>query len=252
MPAINENPNSASTDSPAVGSQHPNVALLHAMFSGTAETYDAVVSLTTLGMDRWWKHRLMKAVPEGREYRRILDLACGTGISTLKIADRFPNAEIVGIDLMKSYLAVASRKVKKQNRKNVEFIHMPVENLAELPGEFDLVLGSFAPKLVDLERLASSCSAKISPGGAIVLHDFIVPNALLLRMGFRAYWLLVKSFMRMRAGWAETSQNLFRIIWESNWQQDLQMVLTGEGFTDFYCETQPLQVARIVRALHPV
>ncbi len=221
------------------------------MFSDTAETYDTVVVLTTLGMDYWWKYRLMKAVPADREYRRILDLACGTGISTLKIAERFPNSEIVGIDITKSYLDVATEKIRSRKIHNIELVHMPVEEMAELPGEFDLVLGSFVPKLVDLESLAAGCDMKLSPHGVVVLHDFIVPTSWLLRLGFRTYWLLVQSFMRMRKGWRETSQNLFRIIWESNWQQDLRNALERKGFTDFFSETQPLQVARILRAVHP-
>ncbi len=233
------------------GSTYPELSLINAMFEGTSSSYDSVVKLATLGMDHWWKRRLMRAIPPGREYRRILDLACGTGISTLKIAEKFPQAEIVGIDITKSYLDVAAKKFNNRHVRNIELVHMPAEDMKELPGQFDLVIGSFVPKLVDLERLGSGCEAKISPGGALVLHDFIVPTKKLLRLGFRAYWIFVRLFMRLQKGWLETSQNLFKIIWESNWQKDLQRVLTSRGFTDFYCETQPFQVARIVRAVRP-
>ena len=231
------------------GSTHPERSLIDAMFEGTSDSYDMVVKLATLGMDHWWKRRLMRAIPPGREYRRILDLACGTGNSTLAIAEKFPRSEIVGIDLTKSYLDVAARKFKTRHVSNIELVHMPAEDMRQLPGEFDLVIGSFVPKLVDLEQLGSGCEAKISPGGALVLHDFIVPTRKLLRLGFRAYWIFVRLFMRMQKGWLETSQNLFRIIWESNWQQVIQRVLTSRGFTDFYSETQPFQVAIIVRAV---
>ena len=231
------------------GSIHPKLSLIEAMFEGTSGSYDTMVRLATLGMDRWWKRRLIQAIPPDREYHRILDLACGTGSSTLKIAEEFPRAEIVGIDLTKSYLEVAAKKIKNRHIQNIELIHLPVERMNELPGEFDLVIGSFVPKLVDLERLGSACEEKISPNGALVLHDFIVPTQKMLRIGFRTYWIFIRLFMRMQKSWLETSQNLFRIIWESNWQQEIQRVLTSRGFTDFYCETQPFQVARIVRAV---
>lgn len=224
---------------------------LYALFADTARSYDLVVKLATLGMDWWWKYRLMQVIPTDREFHRILDLGCGTGISTLKLADRYPNAEVVGIDLMKSYLDVAAEKLRDRKTRNIELIHMRIEDMRELSGEFDLVVGSFIPKLVDTDRLAEGCDAKISSGGVVILHDFIVPTTWILRLGFRAYWLVVKSFMRLVRGWGETSQNLFRIIWESNWQQDVQRKLATKGFTDFYYETQPLQVSRILRAVRP-
>jgi demethylmenaquinone methyltransferase / 2-methoxy-6-polyprenyl-1,4-benzoquinol methylase len=166
------------------GSTYPELSLINAMFEGTSSSYDSVVKLATLGMDHWWKRRLMRAIPPGRQYRRILDLACGTGISTLKIAEKFPQAEIVGIDITKSYLDVAAKKFNNRHVRNIELVHMPAEDMKELPGQFDLVIGSFVPKLVDLERLGSGCEAKLSPGGALVLHDFIVPTKKLLRLGF--------------------------------------------------------------------
>jgi demethylmenaquinone methyltransferase/2-methoxy-6-polyprenyl-1,4-benzoquinol methylase len=231
-------------------STHPDMDLLKAMFADTAETYDSMVGIATLGLDRWWKRRLMRVIPNHHEYRRILDLGCGTGISTLKIAEYFPDAEVVGIDLTQSYLDVAAEKVQKRNLRNISLVQLPVERMSELPGKFDLILGSFIPKLVDVDLLASGSAARISPGGAIVLHDFIVPDYRILRLGFHIHWHLVKSFMRLRRGWYETSQNLFRIIWESDWQNKLHQALVNNGFTDFYSETQPLQVARIVRAIH--
>ena len=48
----------------------------------------------------------------GRVFGRILDQACGTGILTLKIARRFPQARIIGVDLTDEYLRVARRKAE--------------------------------------------------------------------------------------------------------------------------------------------
>ena len=77
----------------------PDRELLEEMFADTAGSYDLVVRLATLGMDIWWKRRLMRMIPHNRTYRRILDLGCGTGIVTMQLAERFPDAEVIGIDL---------------------------------------------------------------------------------------------------------------------------------------------------------
>ena len=43
--------------------------------------------------------------------RRILDLGCGAGLSTLALAEAFPKAEIVGVDLSPDMLASAAKRV---------------------------------------------------------------------------------------------------------------------------------------------
>jgi ubiquinone/menaquinone biosynthesis C-methylase UbiE len=79
--------------------------LVERFFSGTGATYDAMVDYATFGIDRRWKRHIVAQVPVGA--RRILDLASGTGILTRALAQRFPSAEVVGVELREEYLAVA-------------------------------------------------------------------------------------------------------------------------------------------------
>ena len=58
--------------------------LIERFFRGTGSTYDFMVAAATFGIDDRWKRRIVERIPGGAE--RILDLACGTGISTLAIA----------------------------------------------------------------------------------------------------------------------------------------------------------------------
>lgn len=92
------------------GLEHPDQSLLVELFSETANSYDRMVRMATLGMDLWWKRQMINILPSGKEFRRILDIGCGTGISTFTLVKRFPDAEIVGIDLASSYLDVAREK----------------------------------------------------------------------------------------------------------------------------------------------
>jgi trans-aconitate 2-methyltransferase len=43
--------------------------------------------------------------------RRILDLGCGSGLATQALAEVFPGAEIVGVDISANMLAAAARKL---------------------------------------------------------------------------------------------------------------------------------------------
>ena len=227
----------------------PDEGLLEEMFGDNASSYDLVVRLATLGMDFWWKRRLMRVIPPGRSYARILDLGCGTGIVTMKLAERFPEAEVVGIDLMPEYVDIAAAKAGKRGLNNVSLHHMRIEDMEQLPGQFDLVIGSFIPKLVEIPNLIRGFDAVTAPGGVLILHDFIVPTNPLLRKGFTAYWQLVKLGMRLFPSWQRVSENLFRIIWESGWSSRLPAELSSNGFSDLYTETQPLQISKIIRVV---
>jgi trans-aconitate 2-methyltransferase len=46
-----------------------------------------------------------------REPRRILDLGCGSGLSTLALSQAFPKAEIVGVDLSPDMLKAAAKRL---------------------------------------------------------------------------------------------------------------------------------------------
>ena len=77
----------------------PAKNLVPKFFDETGTTYDGVVSYGTLGKDRYWKKKILEQISDGNSF---LELACGTGILTRGIAEKFPSAEIVGVDITKS------------------------------------------------------------------------------------------------------------------------------------------------------
>jgi SAM-dependent methyltransferase len=96
------------------------------------------------------------------EPRRILDLGTGTGIAARLLADRYPAAEVVGVDLSREMIEEARKRVPGSLRDRVRF---EVADASALPfgnGEFDLVvLLNMIPFFDELARVTAS-------GGAIV------------------------------------------------------------------------------------
>ncbi len=68
----------------------------------------------------------------------ILIAGCGTGIQILE-ASRYSNCEITAIDLSKSSITYAKRKVDEYGLKNVDFIEMDLLELTSLNKKFDLI-----------------------------------------------------------------------------------------------------------------
>ncbi len=79
-----------------------------------------------------------------RSKLRIVDVGCGTGENTVGLAQLFPDAEIIGIDINPASLELASQLAARE-RSNVRFIQADItsnlaESLAEAsPGPFDIV-----------------------------------------------------------------------------------------------------------------
>lgn len=73
--------------------------------------------------------------------RRILDLGCGTGSTTLMLKQAFPEAEVVGLDLSPYMLVVAGIKAQKAGL-NIEWVHGNAESTGFPDASFDLVTAS--------------------------------------------------------------------------------------------------------------
>jgi ubiquinone/menaquinone biosynthesis C-methylase UbiE len=70
--------------------------------------------------------------------RRILDLGTGTGAGALSLAQRFPAAEIVGVDLSDAMLEQARRNTPEELRDRVSFQRADASALPFGDGSFDL------------------------------------------------------------------------------------------------------------------
>ena len=116
------------------------VELVERFFDGTGATYDGMVYWATLGFDPRWKKRMLDYIPEGDG--PILDLACGTGISTLSIARRFPHRRVIGVELRDEYLKFARQKVAEQSMPNVELVLSRAEDYRSAL-EFDCITSSY-------------------------------------------------------------------------------------------------------------
>jgi demethylmenaquinone methyltransferase/2-methoxy-6-polyprenyl-1,4-benzoquinol methylase len=196
------------------------------LFAGTAATYDEIVDVATRGVDRRWKEDLLEHIEAPR---RVLDLACGTGILTFMIRERFPEAEVVGVDVTASLLEVARERGRDRGDSRVVFLLSRAEEV-DVPGPFDAITSCYLPKYADLPRLVPRLVDRTAPGGIIAMQDFVYPDD----RGVRIVW--EGHLTRMRQ-WAERSRPeavpmfdaLPALIRESRWSEDLESLLKAYG-----------------------
>lgn len=75
-----------------------------------ALTYDPITQYVLPPGETWVRESLVNAI-QGQP-RRIVDLGCGTGTTTLMLKRRFPQAEVIGVDLSPQMLVMAKHKAE--------------------------------------------------------------------------------------------------------------------------------------------
>jgi ubiquinone/menaquinone biosynthesis C-methylase UbiE len=97
-----------------------------------------------------------------------LDVGTGTGSAALLIADRFPEARVVGVDIAPEMVARARQKAR--DRANVSFEHGDASALPFAGASFDLVTAAnMIPFFDELARV-------VRPGGTLVLAFSLGPQ----------------------------------------------------------------------------
>ena len=111
---------------------------------------------------------LLNRVPDGT-YSRIIDIGCGSGMSTLPLERRFPEAEIFGVDFSDEMLQKA-----RQRSDKIRWIQRDCSQpLADL-GKFDLVFSNaFLQWLPNQEDFLASIVSLLNETGLFAVQ---VPN----------------------------------------------------------------------------
>ena len=87
---------------------------------------------------------------------RVLDLGTGTGLAAFVLARRFPQAEVVGVDLSDRMIEVARRNVPSELGGRVRFEQADAARLPFDDGSFELVsLANMIPFFAELARVTA-------------------------------------------------------------------------------------------------
>lgn len=164
--------------------------------------YDGVVSLFL--REARFRDMTLDAIGDRVPYR-ILDMGCGTGSLTVRVKQRFPQADVIGVDVDASILTLSRSKASDLNLE-IQFYQCSVEDLSGLSamksGHMECIVSSlvFHHLTADQKRDALSEAYRLmEPGGRLILADWGKPKNVLMRLAF----LLVQ----VLDGFANTQDN---------------------------------------------
>jgi demethylmenaquinone methyltransferase/2-methoxy-6-polyprenyl-1,4-benzoquinol methylase len=215
-------------------------------FSGNAWSYDHIARVSTLGLDGWWKRKILKKIPKAAD--RILEQASGTGILTCKIARLFPKSRVIGVELHEEYLKVARKKVRDLDLSNVEFIHGRAEDVI-LKGGFDCIVSDYLAKYVDLDLLVAHAWRMLRKGGLLIMHELTRPT----NPQFLVLWSIHFKFLQAYGNWKHPEWNMALndvpfLLTTTRWVDELTRALRANRFSDIEIENQIFGASVIVSA----
>jgi len=107
--------------------------------------------------------------------RKILDMGCGAGMSTLPLADAFPDAEIYAVDIAAPMLRYAHGRSEAMGVP-VHYSQQDAGHTSFADGSFDLVISNLLfheiPQKLS-KRIIAECHRLLTPGGITVHNDLV-------------------------------------------------------------------------------
>jgi demethylmenaquinone methyltransferase/2-methoxy-6-polyprenyl-1,4-benzoquinol methylase len=149
---------------------------VYEIFKNICADYDRLNDIISFRRHRKWKAMLAGEVA-ANNCRMILDLCCGTGDMSFLIAERIPQAMVVGVDFSPRMLEIARRRLSEACIENVELMEGNAMNLDFSDNSFDCAVISFGLRNVpDCRRVVEEMKRVVKPGGFVYCLDSSHPE----------------------------------------------------------------------------
>ncbi|MCS7002261.1 MAG: class I SAM-dependent methyltransferase, partial [Dehalococcoidia bacterium] len=119
---------------------------------------------------------LFARIYAGQRPKRILDLGCGTGPSSMALAELFPDAEVIGVDLGAHFVRFARGWAKHLGITNVQFYQQHAGELSFEDNSFDVVNESYVLHEMptpESQKIVMEMHRVLKPGGRFSCIDVI-------------------------------------------------------------------------------
>lgn len=217
-------------------------------FDIVASTYDTLVTRNPGYLDHLRLSAGRLRLADGGRGLRLLDLCCGTGLSTHALAAEYPNAEIVGLDASAGMLSLAEAK-KDLTNAGVKFVlgdaMDPVSALRDAmaiapdaPLVFDGILMAYGIRnMPNADVCLQQLLPLLAPGAPICFHEYSVkgsPRA-------QGTWTFVAWGIIIPSGLITSHHTrIYRYLWRSVMDFDSRSAfedrLRHHGFADVRTE----------------
>jgi demethylmenaquinone methyltransferase/2-methoxy-6-polyprenyl-1,4-benzoquinol methylase len=207
-----------------------------AMFDALAGRYDLMNDVLSMGQVRLWRKSVQRILRVGPG-DRVLDLAAGTGTSSVSFAAS--GADVVACDFSLGMLQAGQARLAKSDplqtktRGRVAFAAGDALNLPFSDGAFDAVTISFGLRNVQGTREALAEMRRVTrPGGRLVVCEFSTITVEPIDMLYRRYLTgVLPAIARRAARNPEAYEYLSESIADWPSQRELADVIRAAGWS---------------------
>lgn len=171
----------------------PKKEHIQTMFDGIAPSYDRLNHLMSLDVDKAWRRRALREIVDGTP-QQILDVACGTGDSTLVIARAAAEgSRVTGVDISEGMLARVPDKARKAGvQDRIVLQAADGEALPFADAGFHRVTCFFGIRNFEHKELGLKEFYRVlKPQGKAVILELTLPSSRVLRKLYLFYFVRV-------------------------------------------------------------
>ena len=150
--------------------------LTNRIFNAIATRYERTNTLVSIGLNRLWQRKLISLVRKV-SHLRILDLACGTGTLTRKLA-KLGGAHVTGLDPSDSMLWEAAGRIPAEtgrapDRPDIVYKKGYAESLPFADKSFQVITVSYGIRnFADRNAAFRQALRVLEPGGNLFILEF--------------------------------------------------------------------------------
>ena len=175
----------------------PKKEKIRSMFDSIAPSYDRLNHLMSLNVDKLWRRHALKEIVDGTP-QNILDVACGTGDSTISAAKAAAEGSIVtGADISDGMMALVGDKAAREGVSDrIRLVNADGEALPFGEGEFHRVSCAFGIRNFEhKEKGLEEFFRVLCDGGKAVILELSVPQNRFLRWLYDLYFMHIMPFI---------------------------------------------------------
>ncbi len=158
------------------------------MFNDISGRYDLFNLISSFGIDRYWRYRLISKFNLNSS-DKLIDIATGTGDVVFGIHKKFNNV-LIGLDIADKMIKLADKKKEKKGLldSDISFIQGDAEDLGFADNSFDGLTIAFGFRnFTDHNSSLKNIFRILKPGGKIVILELCLPENEYMNKIFQKY-----------------------------------------------------------------